>query len=90
MSSFAYLKNLPVDYLKIDGSFIKNIVKDSVDYATVECFNHISQIMNIKTIAEFVEDRAILQKLKQIGVNYAQGYGIEPPQPLVFASLVTS
>ncbi|MDJ0688790.1 MAG: EAL domain-containing protein [Xenococcaceae cyanobacterium MO_188.B32] len=84
MSSFAYLKNLPVDYLKIDGSFIKNIVKDSVDYATVECFNHISQIMNIQTIAEFVEDNAILQSLQQIGVNYAQGYGIERPQPLIF------
>ena len=84
MSSLTYLKNLPVDYLKIDGSFVKNIARDRIDYATVECFNHISQIMNIKTIAEFVEDDVILRNLKQIGVNYAQGYGIERPQPLSF------
>ena len=84
MSSLTYLKNLPVDYLKIDGSFVKNIASDRIDYATVQCFNHISQIMNIKTIAEFVEDDVILENLKQIGVNYAQGYGIERPQPLKF------
>lgn len=84
MCSLAYLKNLPVNYLKIDGSFVKNIANDRLDYATVECFHHISQIMNIKTIAEFVEDDVILQNLKQIGVNYAQGYGIERPQPLIF------
>ena len=82
MSSLNYLKNLPVDYLKIDGSFVKNIASDRVDYATVECFNHISKIMEIKTIAEFVEDDAILRNLQKIGVDYAQGYGIERPQPL--------
>ena len=85
MSSLSYLKNLPVDYLKIDGSFVKNIASDRVDYATVECFNHISQIMKIKTIAEFVEDDSILQSLKQIGIDYGQGYGIERPQPLIFS-----
>ena len=84
MSSLSYLKNLPIDYLKIDGSFVKNIASDRVDYATVECFNHISRIMNIKTIAEFVEDDSILQSLKQIGIDYGQGYGIERPQPLIF------
>ena len=84
MSSLTYLKNLPIDYLKIDGSFVKNIANDHVDYATVECFNHISQIMNIKTIAEFVEDNVILHNLQEIGVNYAQGYGIERPRPLKF------
>ena len=84
MSSLTYLKNLPIDYLKIDGSFVSNIAHDKIDYATVECFNHISQIMNIKTIAEYVENRAILHNLKQIGVDYAQGYGIEQPQPLIW------
>ena len=84
MSSLSYLKNLPVDYLKIDGSFVKNIASDCVDYATVECFNHISQIMKIKTIAEFVENDLILQSLKQIGIDYGQGYGIERPKPLIF------
>ena len=85
MSSLNYLKNLSVDYLKIDGSFVKNIVSDRLDLATVEYFNHIAQIMKIKTVAEFVEDRAILRKLEEIEVNYAQGYGIERPKPLVFA-----
>ena len=84
MSSLSYLKNLPIDYLKIDGSFVKNIVSDRIDYATVECFNSISQIMNIKTVAEFVENEEILQKIQTIGINYAQGYGIEKPHPLVF------
>ena len=84
MSSLTYLKNLPIDYLKIDGSFVTNIAQDKIDYATVECFNHISQIMNIKTIAEFVENGTILNNLKQIGIDYAQGYGIEKPKPLVW------
>ena len=84
MSSLSYLKNLPIDYLKIDGSFVKNIVSDRIDYATVECFNSISQIMNIKTVAEFVENDEILQKIQTIGINYAQGYGIEKPRPLIF------
>lgn len=84
MSSLAYLKNLPVDYLKIDGSFVTNIANDQIDYATVECFNHISQIMDIKTIAEFVENKVILQNLQKIGIDYAQGYGIERPRPLVW------
>ena len=84
MSSLAYLKNLPVDYLKIDGNFVKNIVEDPVDRATVECFNRIGEVMKIQTIAEFVENDAIMSQLKEIGVNYAQGYGIERPTPLGF------
>ena len=84
MSSLNYLKNLPIDYLKIDGSFVTNLARDEVDYATVECFHHISQIMNIKTIAEFVENQTTLEKLQQIGIDYAQGYGIERPKPLVW------
>ena len=82
MSSLTYLKNLPVDYLKIDGSFVKNIVNDEIDCTAVEFFNRLGQIMNLKTVAEFVEDEAILQKLKEIGVDYAQGYGIDLPIPL--------
>lgn len=86
MSSLNYLKNLPIDYLKIDGSFVTNMANDKIDYATVECFSHLSQIMKIKTIAEFVENQTILQNLKQIGIDYAQGYGIERPKPLVNVS----
>ena len=84
MSSLAYLKNLPVDYLKIDGSFVKNITSDRVNYALVECFNRVGQVMGMKTIAEFVENEATLELLRSLGVDYAQGYGIAKPCPLAF------
>ncbi len=82
MSSLTHLKYLPVDYLKIDGSFVKNIATTPVEYAMVESFNNIGHVMGIKTIAEFVENKAILKKLKAIGVDYAQGYTIAKPCPL--------
>jgi diguanylate cyclase (GGDEF)-like protein len=82
LSSFAYLKELPVDYLKIDGGFVKDITDDPIDRAMVNAINQIGQLMNIKTIAEFVENDAILKVLRDIGVDYAQGYGIHRPTPL--------
>lgn len=82
LSSFAYLKNLPVDYLKIDGMFVKDIVDDPIDHAMVKSINEIGHVMGMKTIAEFVENDVIKGMLKEIGVNYAQGYGIGKPQPL--------
>ena len=84
MSSLTYLENLSVDYLKIDGSFVKNIASNKVARATIKYFNQIAKIMGIETVAEFVEDELILQQLKVIGVDYVQGYGIERPQPLSF------
>lgn len=81
MSSLAYLKNLPVDYLKIDGHFIKNIVSDRVSAAMIEAINHIGHVMGLQTIAEFVENEEILEKVKRLGVDYAQGYGIGKPHP---------
>ena len=84
MSSLAYLKNLPVDFLKINGSFVKNILDDPVDHATVDCFNRIGHVMNMQTIAEFVENQPIIEKLRMLGVDYAQGYGIDKPKPLSF------
>lgn len=81
MSSFAYLKNLSVDYLKINGIFIKDIVKDTIAFLMVEAISHIASEMKIKTIAKFVEDEAILSKLKSLGVDYAQGYAIAHPCP---------
>jgi diguanylate cyclase (GGDEF)-like protein/PAS domain S-box-containing protein len=86
VSSFAYLKNLPVDYLKIDGMFVKDIVDDPIDFAMVKSINEIGHVMGKKTIAEFVENEAILNKLREIGVDYAQGYGIGMPVPLEFIS----
>jgi diguanylate cyclase (GGDEF)-like protein len=80
MSSFAYLKHLPVDYLKIDGGFVKDMIEDSIDHAMVEAINHIGHVMEIETIAEFVENGVVLEALRRIGVDYAQGYGIEKPQ----------
>jgi diguanylate cyclase (GGDEF)-like protein/PAS domain S-box-containing protein len=82
LSSYAYLKNLPVDYLKIDGSFVRNMANDPIDRAMVNAINQVGHVMGIKTIAEFVEDDQILGVLKGIGVDYAQGYGIAPPVPL--------
>jgi diguanylate cyclase (GGDEF)-like protein len=82
LSSFAYLKNLPVDYLKIDGLFVKDILDDEVDLAMVKSINEVGHVMNKKTIAEFVENEAIFNLLKTLGIDYAQGYGISKPVPL--------
>ena len=80
LSSFSYLKDLPIDYLKIDGSLIKNIVTETSNYAIVDAINSIAKKMKIKTIAEFVENEQIHQLLAEIGVDYAQGYGIHKPE----------
>lgn len=82
LSSFAYLKSLPVDYLKIDGIFVKNLADDAIDYAMVKSINEVGHAMGKKTIAEYVENKVILEKLKEIGVDYAQGFGIHKPTAL--------
>jgi EAL domain-containing protein (putative c-di-GMP-specific phosphodiesterase class I) len=83
LSSFAYLKSLPVDYLKIDGFFVRDIASDPISYAMVKSIHDIGKLMGMQTIAEFVENDAILEKLQEIGVDYAQGYGISRPRPLL-------
>ena len=83
LSSFAYLKQLPVDYLKIDGSFVKGMLEDPVGAAMVEAINQVGHVMGIQTIAEFVENEATIAKLRELGVDYAQGYAIDKPSPLV-------
>ncbi len=82
MSSFVYLKNLPVDYLKIDGAFVRDMERDPVNQAFVETINHIGQLMGKRTIAEFVENEAILARLSQIGVDYVQGRLVGMSRPL--------
>ncbi len=82
LSSYAYLKNLPVDFLKIDGMFVKDIATDPANHAMVESINHIGHVMGRKTIAEFVESQAIVKILGELGVDYLQGYGIAKPLPL--------
>jgi len=82
LSSFAYLKNLPVDFLKIDGLFVKDILDDKVDLAMVKSINEVGHVMGKQTIAEFVENEQIFNLLKELGVDYAQGYGIGKPVPL--------
>jgi EAL domain-containing protein (putative c-di-GMP-specific phosphodiesterase class I) len=82
LSSFAYLKNLPVDFIKIDGTFVKNIAEDALDRAMVKYINEIAQLLGKQTIAEFVESEPILAELKAIGVDYAQGYYLGEPRPL--------
>ncbi|MGB5718755.1 MAG: EAL domain-containing protein [Gammaproteobacteria bacterium] len=83
LSSFTYLKNLPVDYLKIDGSFVRNMETDAIDCAMVSSIHQLASVIGIKTIAEFVENDGILNKLAGIGIDYAQGYGISRPVPLL-------
>ena len=83
VSSFGYLKHLPVDYLKIDGSFIRQIAEDKLDAVLVQSMNDVSHAMGKQTVAEFVENDAILKKLRKLGVDYAQGYAIGRPEPML-------
>lgn len=82
LSSFAYLHNLPVDVLKIDGSFVVDLPTDPVKLAIVRSINEVGHTMGKKTVAEFVESQAVLEKLRELGVDYAQGFAIGKPRPL--------
>ncbi|MFZ5722907.1 MAG: DUF1631 family protein [Pseudomonadota bacterium] len=82
LSSYSYLKNLPVDYVKIDGAFIRDIHHNMSDYMMVRSINEMAHFMGKRTIAEYVENDEILARLREIGIDYAQGYGIEKPKPL--------
>ncbi|MFT5111964.1 MAG: diguanylate cyclase (GGDEF)-like protein/PAS domain S-box-containing protein [Parasphingorhabdus sp.] len=82
LSSFTYLKTLPVDYLKIEGSFVKGIQDNEVDLAVVRSINDVGKAMNKTTIAEFVESEELLEKLREIGVDYVQGYKLGRPAPI--------
>lgn len=79
LSSFGFLKNIPLDFLKIDGRLVKGILNDPIDRAMVEAINHIGHVMELKTIAEWVEDNETLKLLAEMGVDYVQGYGLARP-----------
>gem|GEM_PF-1879039 len=82
LSSFTYLKNLPVDYLKIDGSFVHDMIDDTIDHAMVEAINQVGHIMGIGTIAECAESQEVVNMLRELGVDYAQGYAMGKPAPI--------
>jgi EAL domain-containing protein (putative c-di-GMP-specific phosphodiesterase class I) len=82
LSSYAYLKNLPVDFLKIDGAFVKEMDRNPSDFAVVKSISEIGHFMGKKIIAEYVENETILGMLREIGVDYAQGYVIDKPRRL--------
>lgn len=82
LSTFTYLKKLPIDYLKIDGTYIRDILADPVDYAMVRSFNELGQLLGKETIAEYVESLDIADELRRMGVNYAQGCAYATPAPL--------
>jgi diguanylate cyclase (GGDEF)-like protein/PAS domain S-box-containing protein len=85
-SSYSYLKNLPVDYLKIDGNFIRDILNDKIDLAMVTSIRDVADAMKIKTVAEFVESKGIMVQIAKLGVDYAQGFYIAKPEPLLHYS----
>ncbi len=83
LSSFAYLRNLPVDFLKIDGALVQEMTGDPVKRAMVEAINQVGHVMGLRTIAEWVETRQVLDLLKEIGVDYAQGFWLSQTEPLI-------
>ncbi len=82
LASFGYLRNLPIDLLKIDGSFVRRIDHDQIDHSMVQSIHSLASSMKIKTVAEFVENDEILRRLNEIGIDYAQGYHLHEPEPL--------
>jgi EAL domain-containing protein (putative c-di-GMP-specific phosphodiesterase class I) len=82
LSSFGYLKTLPVDFLKIDGMFVKNMDADEFDYTVVKSIAEIGRVTGKKTVAEFVENQAAAERLRALGIDYAQGYHFSKPRPL--------
>ena len=82
LCSFSYLKHLPANYLKIDGSFVRDMLVDPLDDEIVRAIRNISRVVGVKTIAEYVESGEILQRLNELGVDYAQGFIIDRPAPL--------
>ena len=81
-SSFGYLKSLAVDLLKIDGQFVRDVIEDPLDDAAVRCFVDVARVVGVKTVAEFIDKPAVLQRMKELGVDYGQGFLLHYPEPL--------
>lgn len=81
-SSFGYLKTIPVDFLKIDGQFVRDVVTDPLDEAAVRCFADVARVVGVKTVAEFVDQASVLARLTEIGIDFAQGYLLHKPEPI--------
>ena len=90
MSSFGYLKRFPVDFLKIDGSFVRDMLANPIDSAMVEAINGIGHVMGKRTVAEWVEDPSTMDRLRELGVDYAQGFGVARPMPFSPSAASTS
>ncbi len=90
MSSFAYLKHLPVDFLKIDGGFVKDMADNPIDRAMVEAINSVGHVMGKQTIAEFVDGERVIRLLREMGVDFAQGFGVARPRPFGARLLVAA
>lgn len=86
LCSFSYLKSIPVDYLKIDGCFVRGMKKSAMDAMIVQAINDVGHVAGLKTIAEYAEDEGIIEELKNMGVDYAQGFGIGHPEPILHQS----
>lgn len=82
LSSFAYLQSLPVDYLKIDGAFIRGIASNKINRALVRSINEVGHVMGMKTVAEYVEDGETLDIVRELGIDYAQGFAVGPVRQL--------
>jgi len=91
-SSFGYIKKLPVDILKIDGQFIRDMVNDPIDKAAVRCFVDVADLLGLKTVAEFVDSTKVMQQVRDAGIDYAQGHLLHKPEPMqhVLEKLVTA
>ena len=81
-SSFGYLRSLNIDILKIDGQFIKNMLRDPLDAAAVRCFVDVAKIQGLRTVAEYVDNEDVLVHIKEIGIDFAQGFLLHKPEPI--------
>jgi diguanylate cyclase len=81
-SSFGYLKSLSVDVLKIDGQFVRDVIEDPLDNAAVRCFVEVAAVVGVKTVAEFIDKPAVLERMKEFRVDYGQGFLLHLPEPL--------